>query len=109
MVKMKLMTKEIQKKAQKQYLRGTDMDQDIVAKFFDPTGEWQWFLMNQDPKDPDYLWGIVKGFEVEMGSFSLSELEAIKRPYGLGIERDRFFKPMKAQDVYNKLNKGIYV
>jgi hypothetical protein len=57
-----------------QYPRGSDMEQKIVAKFFNPTGSWTWYLMNQDPDDPDYLWGIVKGFEVEIGSFSLSDL-----------------------------------
>ena len=31
---MKLMTKEIKEKAQKQYDEGSDMEQKVVAKFF---------------------------------------------------------------------------
>jgi len=106
---MKLMTKAIERKAQKQYPLGSDMSQHVVAKFFDPCGSWSWYLMNQDPDDPDYLWGIVKGFEVEMGSFSLSELQSIEGRFGLGIERDLYFKPMIAKDVYEKLNTGMHI
>lgn len=106
---MKLMTKEITRKAQKQYPLGNDLEQKVVAKFFDPYSSWSWFVMNQDPDDPDYLWGIVKGFEVEVGSFSLSELQSVKRPFGLGIERDLYFKPMKASEVYEKLNEGVHI
>ena len=85
---MKLMTKVIERKAQKQFPMGSDFKQMVVAKFFDPTGSWVWYLMNQDPKDTDYCWGIVKGFEVEMGSFSISELQNYRGRFGLGIERD---------------------
>jgi hypothetical protein len=61
---MKLITKAIAKKAQAQFPKGSDMTQLVVAKFFDPCGSWSWYLMNQDPDDPDYLWGIVKGSDV---------------------------------------------
>ena len=105
---MKLMTKDIKIKAQKQYDKGSDMEQMVVAKYFDPMGSWKWFLMNMD-KDEDYCWGIVKGHAVEMGSFSMRELEGIKRPFGLGIERDTLFEPMKASKVWEQLNDGKHV
>jgi len=106
---MKLMTKEIEKKAMKQFSEGSDMKQMVVAKFFDPTGSWKWYLMNQDPADPDYLWGIVKGFEIEMGSFSLSELSTVKGRFGLGIERDLYFTPKPAKEIWDRLNNGEYI
>lgn len=106
---MKLMTKEIERKAQKQFPKGSDMSQMVVAKFFDPTGSWTWYLMNQDPADLDYLWGIVKGFAVEMGSFSLSELSSVKGQFGLGIERDLHFTPQSAKEIWDKLNNGEHV
>jgi hypothetical protein len=107
---MKLMTKAIEKAAQKQFPYGNDWDkQKIVAKFFDPCGSWTWYLMNQDPKDPDYLWGIVNGFAVECGSFSLSELEGTKTRFGLGIERDKYFTPISVKELWDKLQKGIHV
>jgi hypothetical protein len=106
---MELMTKEIEKVAQAQYPRGSDLDQMVVAKFFDPQGSWTWYLMNQDPDDTDYLWGIVRGFEVEMGSFSLSELRNFRGRLGLGIERDLYFKPRTAREIWEKLNTGEHV
>ena len=107
---MKLMTKAIEKQAQAQYLLGSDMTkQKVVAKFFNPQGSWTWYLMNQDPSDPDYLWGIVKGVEVDVGSFSLSELTNFKGMFGLGIERDLYFEPIVAEALYKKLIKGEHV
>ena len=47
---MKLMTKEIKKKAQKQFDDGSDMEQMVVAKYFDAMGGWKWFLMNMRAK-----------------------------------------------------------
>ena len=104
------MTKEIKEKATKQYDKGSDMDgQMIVAKFFNPVGSWTWYLMNIDPENNDYAWGIVDGHAVEMGSFSMRELQNIQLPLGLGIERDLYFEPMKASEVWEQLNKGEHV
>jgi len=101
---MKLLTKEITKKATKQYDKGSDMDgQMIVAKFFNPMGDWTWYLMNL-AEDEDYAWGIVDGFAVEMGSFSMKELQNIELPFGLGIERDICFEPMPASELWEELN-----
>ena len=101
---MKLLTKEITKKATEQFDKGSDMNQMIVAKYFDKSGDWQWFLMNME--DEDYCWGIVKGFAVEMGSFSLTELEEV---YGRRLERDLYFKSVKAKDLWKQLNNGEFV
>lgn len=106
---MKLLTEELSKKLQGQYPKGSDFDQMVICKFFDPCGSWTWYVMNQDPEDFNYLWGIVNGFEIEMGSFSLSELEGVKGPLGLGIERDLHFKPLSAQELWDKLLKGEHV
>ena len=106
---MKLMTKVIERQAQKQYPLGSDLNQKVVAKFFDPCGGWTWYLMNQDPNDTNYLWGIVQGNELEIGSFSLTDLQNYKGKLGLGIERDKFFKPMKAWDVYDALESGKHI
>jgi hypothetical protein len=104
------MTKAIENAARKQFNLGSELEnQKVVAKFFDPTGSWTWYVMNQDPDDADYLWGIVKGFEIEIGSFSLSELESVKGKFGLGIERDLYFHPMPAKEVWDKLNNGQHV
>jgi len=44
------------------------MNQKIIAKFFDPNSIWTWYLLgypSYDP-DPDHLWGIIKGHEIEI-------------------------------------------
>jgi len=102
--KVKLFTKEIEEKLQAQYKYGSNMDQNVVCKIFDPYGEWTWYLMNQDPDDPDYLWGIVKGFEVESGSIWKSDLESVGR-----LERDLHFEPVPASQVWEKLMAGEHV
>ena len=106
---MKLMTKAITKKAQAQYPMGNDFNQAIVAKFFDPCGSYTWYLMNQDPEDPDYLWGIIKGQAVEVGSFSFNDLKSYKGPFGIGIERDLSFRKTTANEVWNKLQDGNHI
>lgn len=102
---MELFTKEIKEKAKSQFHLGSEMEtQVIVAKFFNPVGKGTWYLMNLDPDDEDYCWGIVDLFEVEMGSFSKSELESFKGSLGLGIERDLYFEPVNAKELWERLN-----
>ena len=93
----------------KQYPEGSSMDQMVVAKFFNPLGDWKWYLMNMEDESGCYAWGIVKGFEVEVGSFSITEMEDIKLPFGMGIERDKYWKPIPASDVYDALLEGSFV
>ena len=102
---MQLLTKEIKTKAEKQYTKGSDMEQNIVAKFFDPVGSWTWYLMNKDPES-GYCWGIVDGNAVEMGSWMIEELEEHTGHIGLGIERDVSFSPVEANIIWKKLNEN---
>ncbi len=94
---MKLLTKAIIKRFEKlgrQESKG--MDATIVVKFFNPCGSWTWYATEYDPETRTFF-GLVDGFDMELGSFSLDELESVKGPLGLGIERDRWFneKPLK--------------
>jgi hypothetical protein len=90
---MKLLTKAIRSKLPP--LGSTDRlphEQVIVrAKFFTPDSNWTWFATEFDGEDT--FFGLVAGFEVEMGYFSLSELETVRGPWGLPIERDLWFEP----------------
>ena len=103
---MKLLTKEIKAKAEKQYELGSEMkDQDIVAKFFNPVGMGTWYLMNKSPED-GYCWGIVDLMAVEVGSFMIEELEELKLPMGMKIERDTSFQPINAEKLFEELVKN---
>ena len=98
---MKLMTKEIEKKASKFPIYSQDekgLDAEIIVKFFDPTSNWTWYATEYDPKNKIFM-GYVHGFENEFGPFSLTELQSIKGRFGLGIERDRLFENKKVRDI----------
>ena len=100
---MKLLTKEITEQAKEQYDKGSDMEQMVVAKYFNPIGNGTWYLMNL-ADDEDYAWGIVDMFAIEMGSFSMRELQSIQLPLNMGIERDKYFEPIKADELWKELN-----
>ena len=95
---MELLTKEIREAFKKIGSQDGKGEEAIcVVKFFDPTGSWTWYATEIDGKDTYF--GLVDGFELEWGSFSLSELKSVKGPLGLGIERDRYFGMPKLKDV----------
>ena len=73
------------------------LDAKAQAKFFSPDSGWTWYASEFDGQD--VFFGLVSGFEVELGYFSLSELESAKGPLGLGIERDRFFEPRTLKEL----------
>ena len=62
-------------------------------KLFTPTSIFSWFIIEISKDDMDTCYGLVKGFESELGYFSLKELESIKGKLGVGVERDLFFTP----------------
>ena len=105
---MKLFTKEVDKQLFAQYSKGSDLEnQMVVAKIFNPYGRGVWYLLNSDPNDPDYIWAIVDLFEPDMGSVSRSELQTVKvPPFGLGLERDIYFTPKPAKEVWEGVMKG---
>ena len=80
------------------------LDHLAIVKFFDPTGSWTWYAVEgaRNP-DGDYLfYGLVCGYERELGYFHLSDLEhakdGIKGLQGLPIERDLYFKPKRLSE-----------
>ena len=44
-------------------------------------------------------YGLVSGFEVELGHFSLKELREVKGPMGLPIERDLYYEPKSLKEL----------
>ena len=87
---MKLLTKEIEERFKKIGSQENIEDPQIIVKFFDPTGSWTWYATEYD-QDTKTFFGLVDGYEKELGYFSLEELESVKGAFGLGIERDRYF------------------
>lgn len=76
-----------------------NLDPIIIAKFFDPCGSGTWYATEYDAEN-QICFGYVTGLAFdEWGTFSIQELEAIKRPLGLGIERDTYFKEKRFKEL----------
>lgn len=71
-----------------------------VARFFNPVGAATWLATEIDADG--ILFGLADlGFGCpELGSFSAAQLEAVRLPYGLGIERDLHFEAQHPLSVY---------
>jgi len=102
---MKLLTKELQEKIPELYAtEDTPQEKRILQlRYFTPDSNWSWYVTEYDPIEKIFF-GLVIGFEKEWGYFSLEELENIKGPLGLHIERETNFEPISFKD-FNKLNR----
>ncbi len=94
---MELLTKEIRSRLPPLYSAETEPDPLLRAKFFTPDSNWTWYVIEFDGQD--LFFGLVVGFEAELGYFRLSELQEVRGPLGLPIERDLFFTPIPLSHV----------
>ncbi|MFT3941564.1 DUF2958 domain-containing protein [Rhodopseudomonas sp.] len=79
-----------------------EMDFMPVVKLFCPWTGATWLLTELDPEDPDIAFGLCDlglGFP-ELGSVRISELEAVRGPGGLRVERDLYFRADKTLSAY---------
>ena len=84
---MTLLTKKIREDLPKLYANEGNHDAEVIVKFFTPDSNWTWYATEFDGVDT--FFGLVDGFDRELGYFSLSELESL----GSKIERDAWFDP----------------
>ena len=98
---MKLMTKEIESQMPKLYETENIKNKMAMVKYFNPCGAQTWYGIEYDKEDR-LFYGYVDfygdGFG-EYGYFSLDELESVKLPFGLGIERDLYFNPTPMSNI----------
>ncbi len=96
---MELIPKEIEATLPPLYSQENVPDPVAVVKFFDPSGRYTFYVL-EGRREPDGDL-LLFGFCVsplgpdcdELGYATLSQLEGIRGPLGLGIERDLYFKP----------------
>lgn len=72
--------------------RDRDADHVPVVRFFNPVGAGTWLATELD-EDGDTLFGLADlgiGYP-ELSSFSLSEFQSVRLPFGMAIERDLLF------------------
>ncbi|MCD8208696.1 MAG: DUF2958 domain-containing protein [Bacteroidales bacterium] len=97
---MKLITKKVEKLMDKYPLYSQDgkgKNAVCIVKFFHTLSNWTWYVLEGDKKSGEFF-GIVSGFEIEYGYFTLDEL-AKHTKWGVGVERDRYFDPQPIKDI----------
>lgn len=80
---------------------GARFDPFPLLKLFSPVGAATWLATELDA-DGDTLFGLADlGFGCpELGSFSLAEIERVRLPFGLAIERDIGFGSTRPLSVW---------
>ncbi len=104
---MQLLTAELRAtllaNGQQQRLSGTgDDDFAPVVKLFTPDANATWLLTELDPHAPDIAFGLCDlgvGFP-EIGSVLISELEAVRGPFGFPVERDLHWQARGTMSAY---------
>jgi hypothetical protein len=100
---MKLLTQELLNRFQQVGSQEDKSDPLVIAKFFNPTGAGTWYATEYDPKNKMFFGyvSIFQDYNDEWGYFSLTELESLKGPFGLGIERDIYFQKTPSSQIIN--------
>ncbi len=99
---MKLITKEIEEAIKNTPYGSTENveldDKKVIARFFNPVGAGTWYVLeNDDWENGRVVFGAATlGYGLELGSISIDELESLKLPLGLTIERDISVQPLKS-------------
>jgi Protein of unknown function (DUF2958) len=97
---VKLLTDELRARLPRLYTQEAAAEPIVYAKFFLPGTGWTWYVTEGSAQENDFLFfGFVVGLESEFGYFALSELEAVRTPLGLRVERDLSFREGKLTDV----------
>jgi hypothetical protein len=103
---MQLLTAELRAQLPKLYSQEKNQDPTVACKFFCPWSNWTWFVTEGSEQDGDFLFfGYVIGLEEEWGYFVLSELESVRGPGGLTIERDLYFRPGPFSEVIERYRR----
>ena len=104
-----LMTKEIGDTIPPLYANDGADDRDAVVarvKLFSPYTGWRWYITEWDP-ETGLCFGLVEGFETELGYFDLSELSEVT-VFGSvpAVERDLYWEPMTLGEIRRR-SSGI--
>jgi hypothetical protein len=83
-------------------------DKISVVRLFTPDTSWVWHIVEFDGDDT--FFGFVIGLEAEWGYISFSELQSVRGPLGLRIERDLHWRPKpmhEAEPAYFPTERGL--
>ena len=112
---MKLLTQEIRRRLPALYSQDNKGGKSVVyVKFFTPDSNWTWYategspVMDNSDSEIDFqFFGLVDGFEKELGYFNLSVLGSIEGSMGLSIERDLYWKPKTLEEIAPEIFRKV--
>lgn len=90
------------------HAEGQELDALPVVKLFTPDAHATWLLTELDPEDADTAFGLCDlGLGMpELGCVRLSELENVRGPLNLPIERDLYFIAQRRLSEYAQLARA---
>jgi hypothetical protein len=104
---MELLTMAIRERLPTLYAQdGLGGEAVVYIKYFCPDFSWTWYVLEGQPvldeagAEVDFeFFGLVDGFEKELGYFRLSELQSFRGKLGLPMERDLYFTPKPLKEI----------
>jgi len=110
---MKLITSELARKipSLEKSADKTIDQQHVYVKLFNPCGSQTWYIVAYDKATKEAFGFVDLGDSenAELGYISISELENLRLPMGLKIERDLWFEKMPLKEVMEKIKIGQHV
>ncbi|MFC1605163.1 DUF2958 domain-containing protein [Planctomycetota bacterium] len=111
---MKLLPKEIREQLPPLYAQDGKGGKAIAyLKLFTPSSSWSWHITEGEPvldeqsRELDFrFFALVDGHEKELGYVLLSELEEVRGPMGLPIERDLHWQPKTLEEIAPEMFKN---
>jgi len=95
---MALLTEEIKKSLPALYSQEENKAPLARARFIDSLGDWSWYAIEFD--GDNLFFGLVLGFERELGYFTLSEFEEVNQKAGFDrIQLDPDFTPVSVHEI----------
>lgn len=107
---MRLLTAELRAKLINNNLTAREFDHIPVVKWFTPWANATWIITEMEPDGLCFGLCDVGHGTPELGYVSVEELESIKGPFGLAVERDLHFsteKPLSIWTVHARVNGRI--
>lgn len=100
------MTKAIERKIPPIGSQAANDDPIVHLKLFDPCGRWTYYATEYDPEERKLYGYCISALGPdcdEWGYTSLEEIEGVRNAYGLGIERDLWFRPCPVSELMEKV------
>ena len=100
---MLLMTKELEEKLYQYPIGSQDElgeEAEVIVKYFNPCGAGTWLITEGEKQENGdwLLYGYMHIVEWEWGYVMLSELESVRLPFDLDIERELYVTGGKVKD-----------